>query len=118
MKSETLQQKAVKNSPLAKKIIVWACIILMIWSTLGVYIVYMFAPKQEPVEESLNPENDVLEILPENIDSENPYESQAPILVTEDWEVDEMDRSFEVQLENGETELIRVGDLSDSIQIN
>ena len=78
----------------------------------------MFAPKQEPVEEISNEENNVIEILPENIDSENPDESQAPILVTEDGEVDEMDRSFEVQLENWETEIVRVGDLSDSIQID
>ena len=45
-------------------------------------------------------------ILPE-IDSENPENSQAPIMVTEDGEIDEMDQMVEVQLENGETELVR-----------
>jgi hypothetical protein len=44
--------------------------------------------------------------LPE-IDSENPDDTQAPILITEDGEVNEMDQMVEVQLENGETELVR-----------
>lgn len=56
-------------------------------------------------------------ILPE-IDSENPGNTQAPILVTEDGEVNEMDQMVEVQLENGETELVRQWDLWDAIQIN
>ena len=36
----------------------------------------------------------------------------------EDGEVDEMDQTVEVQLENGETEVIRQWDLWDAIQIN
>ena len=32
--------------------------------------------------------------------SENPENTQAPIVVTEDGEIDEMDQTFEVQLEN------------------
>lgn len=55
-------------------------------------------------------------ILPE-IDSENPESTQAPILVTEDGEVNEMDQTFELQLDNGETEIVRQWDLWDSIQI-
>jgi hypothetical protein len=55
-------------------------------------------------------------ILPE-IDSENPENTEAPILVTEDGEIDEMDRMFQVQLWNGEMELISQSDLWDSIQI-
>jgi hypothetical protein len=37
--------------------------------------------------------------------------------VTEDGEIDEIDRTFEVQLENGETEIVRQWDLWDAIQI-
>lgn len=55
-------------------------------------------------------------ILPE-VDPENPENTVAPILVTEDGEVDEMDQVFEVQLENGETEFVSQWDLWDSIQI-
>ena len=56
-------------------------------------------------------------ILPE-IDPENPEDTEAPILVTEDGEIDEMNEFVEVQLENGETELVRQWDLWDAIQIN
>jgi len=55
-------------------------------------------------------------IMPE-IDAENPENTDAPILVTEDWEIDEMDQTIEVQLENGETEIVRQWDLWDAIQI-
>lgn len=86
----------------------------------------MFSPKQEAWEdiqwngvdswavEGIATENLV---LPE-IDPENPENSSAPILVTEDGELDEMDQTIEVQLENWETELVRQWDLSDVIQIN
>lgn len=56
-------------------------------------------------------------VLPE-IDPENPENTDAPILITEDGEVDEMDQMVEVQLENWETELVRQWDLWDAIQIN
>jgi hypothetical protein len=39
-------------------------------------------------------------------------------LVTEDGEIDDMDQIIEVQLENGETEFVRLWDLGESIQIN
>ena len=55
-------------------------------------------------------------IVPE-IDAENPENTQAPILVTEDGEINEMDQTFELQLDNGETEIVRQWDLWDSIQI-
>ena len=92
----------------------------------------MFAPTQEAWEdnqwadvdtwsvENINWENTAGEsqvILPE-IDSENPENTQAPILVTEEGEVNEMDQMVEVQLENWETELVRQWDLWDAIQIN
>ena len=56
-------------------------------------------------------------IISLEIDPENPENTGAPILVTEDGEVDEMDQTFEVQLENGETEVVRQWDLSDAIQL-
>jgi len=94
----------------------------------------MFAPTQEAWEDNNIDENTwdtqvinwdeiswntevINEILPE-INPENPEESAAPILVTEDGEVNEMDQTVEVQLENGETELVRQWDLWDAIQIN
>ena len=92
----------------------------------------MFAPQQEAgenaedidawtVEEpawdnNLSAEEEKI-ILPE-IDAENPENSEAPILITEEWEIDEMDQTFEVQLENGETEIVRQWDLWDAIEIN
>ena len=94
----------------------------------------MFAPTQEAWEDNNIDEDTwdtqvitwdeiswntevINEILPE-INPENPEESAAPILVTEDGEVNEMDQTVEVQLENGETELVRQWDLWDAIQIN
>jgi hypothetical protein len=93
----------------------------------------MFAPAQEAWEDNNVSENTwdvqtidlgevsvdaqaVDEIIPE-LDPENPENTDAPILVTEDGEVDEMDQMVEVQLENGETELVRQWDLWDAIQI-
>ena len=94
----------------------------------------MFAPTQEAGEDNNSDEDTwdtqvitwdeiswntevINEILPE-INPENPEESAAPILVTEEGEVNEMDQTVEVQLENGETELVRQWDLWDAIQIN
>ena len=114
------------KKPLWVRIVIWICVIFMVVSLIWVYVVYMFSPKQEAWEDiqwndidSWAVENMTSEnlVLPE-IDPENPENSGAPILVTEDWEVDEMNQTFEVQLENGETELVRQWDLSDVIQIN
>jgi hypothetical protein len=44
--------------------------------------------------------------LPE-VNPEEPENTEAPILMTEDGEIDEMDQTIEVQLENGETEIVR-----------
>ena len=113
------------KKPLIVRIVIWVCVIAMVISLIWVYVVYMFSPKQEAWE---NVEWDVSSwsieeiswetlVLPE-IDPENPENSWAPILVTEDWETDELDQTFEVQLENGETEVVRQWDLSDVIQID
>jgi len=111
------------KKPLGIRIVIWICIVFMVVSLIWVYVVYMFSPKQEAGEniqwDDTVAENATKEniILPE-IDPENPENSWAPILVTEDWEIDEMDQTVEVQLENWETELVRQWDLSDVIQIN
>ena len=120
------------QKPLAVRIFIRICVVFMTISLIWVYVVYMFAPAQQAWEENqwadvdtwsvenVNWENIAEEsqvILPE-IDSENPENTQAPILVTEDGEVNEMDQMVEVQLENGETELVRQWDLWDAIQIN
>ena len=127
------------QKPLAVRIFIRICVIFMTVSLIWVYVVYMFAPTQEAWEDTQWIEIDtwVVEavawttdennwdnwsaeenlILPE-IDSENPENTQAPILITEDGEVNEMDQMVEVQLENGETELVRQWDLWDAIQIN
>ena len=92
----------------------------------------MFAPQQDVEEnmedtgtwsvveltwdDSLSTEEQQV-ILPE-LDPENPDNTGAPILVTEEGEIDEMDQVFEVQLENGETEYVSQWDLWDSIQID
>ena len=122
------------QKPLAVRIFIRICVIFMTVSLIWVYVVYMFAPAQEAWEDNNIDDNTwdtqvinwgeiswnteiTNEILPE-INPENPEESAAPILVTEDGEVNEMDQTFEVQLENGETELIRQWDLWDAIQID
>jgi len=119
------------QKPLAVRIFIRICVVFMTVSLIWVYVVYMFAPTQEAWEETwtdvdtwsienVSWENTTQEsqvILPE-IDSENPENTQAPILVTEEGEVNEMDQMVEVQLENGETELVRQWDLWDAIQIN
>lgn len=72
--------------------------------------------EEQTWDNSLSAEEEQI-ILPE-IDTENPENSGAPILVTEEWEINEMDQTFEVQLENGETEIVRQWDLWDAIEIN
>ena len=122
------------QKPLAVRIFIRICVIFMTVSLIWVYVVYMFAPTQEAWEDNNIDEDTwdtqvitwdeiswntevINEILPE-INPENPEESAAPILVTEDGVVNEMDQTVEVQLENGETELVRQWDLWDAIQIN
>lgn len=113
------------KKPLAVRIFIRICVVAMVVSLVWVYVVYMFAPEQTPIENNewteVNVEENwweiVTEILPE-IDSENPENTSAPILITEDWEVDEMDQVVEVVTENGETELVRQWDLNDYVQID
>ena len=121
------------QKPLAVRIFIRICVVFMTVSLIWVYVVYMFAPTQEAWEDNNTGENiwdvqaidlgevsvdaqDVDEFIPE-LDPENPENTDAPILVTEDGEVDELDQMVEVQLENGETELVRQWDLWDAIQI-
>ena len=96
----------------------------MVISLVWVYVVYMFGPQQtdqniewaeNPVEEAAD--NGTTEIIPE-LDAENPDATNAPIVEIEDSEVDEMDQTVTVQLENGETEVVRLGDLTDAVQID
>ena len=113
------------KKPLAVRIFIRICVVAMVVSLVWVYVVYMFAPEQTPVENNEWAEvtvgenwwEIVTEILPE-IDAENPENTSAPILVTEEGEINEMDQTVEVTLENWETELVRLGDLNDSVQIN
>jgi len=86
----------------------------------------MFSPEQEVGEEnSVNTwdiqtitwDVQVEEILPE-VNPEEPENTEAPILITEDWEIDELDQTFEVQLENWETEVVRQWDLWTDITID
>ena len=96
-------------------------------SLIWVYVVYMFSPKQEVGEENGVDVLDIQgitwdvqvveEILPE-INPDEPENTEAPILMTEEGEINEMDLTREVQLENWEVEVVREGDLWDLIQIN
>ena len=113
------------KKPLAVRIFIRICVLAMVISLVWVYVVYMFAPEQTLVENTEwtetnveeNSEEVVTEILPE-IDAENPENTSAPILVTEEGEVNEMDQTVEVTLENWETELVRLGDLTEAVQID
>jgi hypothetical protein len=115
------------QKPLAVRIFIRICVVFMALSLIWVYVVYMFSPQQEAWEDTewgniwdipaLTWDVEIVdEILPE-VNPDEPEQSAAPILVTEDGEIDEMDRTFEVQLENGETEIVRQWDLWDAIQI-
>lgn len=81
----------------------------------------MFSPQQEAWESDTTIDSwdiqaitwDVKiidEIIPE-VNPDEPENSSAPILITEEEEVDDMNQLREVQLENGETELVRQWDL-------
>ena len=129
------------QKPLAVRIFIRICVFFMALSLIWVYVTYMFAPSQEAGEdnqeidietwsvEELNWAVDELTedngwtteetqiVLPE-VNPDEPENTEAPILITEDWEVNEMDQVVEVQLENWESELIRQWDLWDSIQID
>ena len=119
------------QKPLAVRIFIWICVFFMAISLIWVYVVYMFSPSQEVWEDTgwlgtgdieniniLTWDVEVIdEILPEP-NPEEPENSAAPIQMTEDGEIDEMDQTFEVQLENWETEIVRQWDLWEAIQIN
>ena len=86
----------------------------------------MFSPNQEAGEDtSVNTwdlqvitwDVQIEEILPE-VSPDEPENTEAPILMTEEQEANELDQTIEVQLENGETEVVREWDLWDAIQIN
>ena len=109
------------RKPLIVRIVIWICVIFMVVSLIWVYIVYMFSPNQEAWEnvewtDVITWSEEVL-VLPE-INPDEPENTSAPIVVSEDEENAEMDETVQVQLENGETEEVRQWDLWDAIQIN
>ena len=81
----------------------------------------MFSPNQEAWENvewtDVITWSEEVSLLPE-INPDEPENTSAPIVVSEDEENDEMDETVQVQLENGETEEVRQWDLWDAIQIN
>ena len=115
------------KKPLMLRILIRVCVVFMTVSLIWVYVAYMFAPKQEAGENNAVDTWDYMEIswdvqvieeiLPE-VNPDEPENTAAPILITEDGEVDEMNQMVEVQLENGETELVRQWDLWGDIIIN
>ena len=113
------------KKPLAVRIFIRICVVAMVVSWVWVYVAYMFTPSTQTwgVEWTTSIENvnenewESTEIMPE-INPENPEETNAPILLTEDWEIDEMDQTVNVQLENWQTETVRLWDLNDAVQIN
>ncbi len=124
------------EKPLAVRIFIRLCVWAMVVSLIWGYLAYMFVPSEEAWEDIGALDNtwdaqDLIddlwvitwdveiidEILPE-VNPDEPEDSEAPILVREEWEIDEMDQTFEVQLNSGETEIVRQWDLWDSIQID
>ena len=115
------------RKPLILRIVIWICVVFMAVSLIWVYVVYMFSPKQEVGEQNSIDSWDlqeiswdvqvIEEILPE-VNPDEPENTEAPILMTEEQEANELDQTIEVQLENGETEVVREWDLWDAIQIN
>ncbi len=114
------------KKPLIIKIVIWMCVLMMVLSLLWVYIGSMSSQKWawenlDDVDtwdlQVITWDVEVEEILPE-INPEEPENTEAPILMAEDEESDEMDETFEIQLENWETELISQWDLWTDITIN
>ena len=116
------------RKPLILRIFIWICVVFMAVSLIWVYVVYMFSPKQEAGEnvewvdtwdlQAITWDVQIIdEILPE-VNPDEPENTEAPIVITQEWEVDEMNQTIEVQLENGETEMVRQWDLWDAIEIN
>lgn len=115
------------QKPLIVKIIIWICVLMMVLSLIWVYIGSMSSQNWAwentdgvntwDIQEISWDVQVIDEILPE-VNPDEPDNTSAPILVTEDGEIDEMDRTIEVQLENWETEVVRQWDLSDVIQLN
>ena len=109
------------RKPLIVRIVIWICVVFMVVSLIWVYVVYMFSPNQEAGENvegtDVNTWSEEVLVLPE-IDPENPENTSAPIVVSEDEEEDELDQTVQVQLENWETEDVRQWDLWDAIQVN
>lgn len=94
-----------KKSPIVKSVI-WICIALMVLSTFGVYVVYMFSPISETsIEESQTIENIANETLPNNIDAENPDSSDLPIINSNE-EDSPIEETIEKELENWDIEII------------
>ena len=103
------------KKPLIVRIVIWVCVVAMVVSLIWVYVVYMFAPTENVAENIDNKEQQQEEVLPSdteneegNIELEISDETIENInngefnLVTEGWEVAEIDESIEVQLENWE----------------
>ncbi len=113
------------KKPLIVRIVIWICVVFMVVSLIWVYVMYMFSPSQEAGDniewvdtwavENISWSEEIL-VLPE-IDPENPDSMNAPIVVS-DEEDNEMDQTVQVQLENGETEMVRQWDLWDAIQVD
>ena len=112
------------KKPLAVRIFIRICVVFMALSLILVYVVYMIPSQQawENVDwvdtwvvENLNWWETV--ILPE-IDPENPENTGAPIVLTNDEENSELDQTISVPLENWETEDVRQGDLWVDITID
>ena len=60
------------KKPLIVRIVIWVCVIAMVVSLIWVYVVYMFAPTENTVEESIN-ENQQEDIV--SNDAENSEEN-------------------------------------------
>ena len=108
------------KKPLIVRIFIWICVVAMVVSLIWVYVVYMFTPTENVAENIDNEEQQQEEVLPSDTGNEEGNieleisdetmentENEEFNLVTEEWEVAEMDETIEVQLENWETELLR-----------
>ena len=114
------------RKPLILRIFIRICVVFMVISLIWIYVGSMF--KQDTAENNID-ENTwdiqeitwdvqiIEEVLPE-VNPDEPENTAAPILITEDGEINEMDQLREIKLENGETELVREWDLWDFIQVN
>jgi uncharacterized protein YpmB len=111
-----------------KKIIIWTIVILFLISSGLTFVLYLMAPTVSqsdneaisPLEEYVDLEEnvEVVNSTNEEINVDVPQDNDLQVVVSENEEVNEMDRPVNVALPDGRIDTPTVGDFSDSLQLS